>query len=215
MTQPLTPSNYYSYSDFIAVPKFKLQTYAFVYQGLMDFPKVKFDYETQTTINLFESIHKIINVKIHLHHSRVTGKIYVYVHNFCNVNVRENQNQFSCIAHSCFGFDMLFLIKGIRLPVWGTKGVNISGTGLTNINFASLCTQVRFIDTKKHFLTSLGNLATTLDEAEKAQVEKKRLQFLNQHSYFSQSWQMLIESQKKQVVNTIVSGKGVIPYEKN
>ena len=163
----------------------------------MDFPKVKFDYETQTTINLFESIHKIINVKINLHHSHVTGKIYVYVHNFCNMNVRENQNQFSCITHNCFGFDMFFLIKGITLSVWGTKGVNISGTGLTNINFASLSTQVKFIDTRKHFLTSLGNLASTLDELEKAQVEKIRLQFLNQHSYFSQSWQMLIESQKK------------------
>ena len=47
----------------------------FVYQRLMDFPQGKFDYETQITIIFFESIYKIINIKIHLHHSHVTGKI--------------------------------------------------------------------------------------------------------------------------------------------
>ena len=57
------------------IPKFTLQTYAFVYQRLMDFPEGRFDYEILMTINFFESIHKIINVKIHLHHSHVTGKI--------------------------------------------------------------------------------------------------------------------------------------------
>ena len=57
------------------IPKFTLQTYAFVYQRLMDFPEGRFDYEILMAINFFESIHKIINVKIHLHHSHVTGKI--------------------------------------------------------------------------------------------------------------------------------------------
>ena len=52
------------------------------------------------------------------------------------MKVRENQNQFSCIAHNFFGLGMFFLIKGIRFSVWGTKDVNIGGTGLTNINFA-------------------------------------------------------------------------------
>ena len=49
----------------------------FVYQRLMDFPQGKFDYETLITIFFFffESIYKIINIKIHLHHSHVTGKI--------------------------------------------------------------------------------------------------------------------------------------------
>ena len=44
----------------------------------MDFPYGRFDYETLTTINLVESIHKIINVKIHFYHSHVTGKIIGY-----------------------------------------------------------------------------------------------------------------------------------------
>ena len=66
----------------------------------------------------------------------------------------------------------------------------------------------------KYFLTSLGQLASTLDEVEKAQVETLTLQFLNQHSYFSRTWIMLNKSQKRKLLVIIVSGKGVIPYEK-
>ena len=181
----------------------------------MDFLQGRCDYETFTTIIFFESIHRLINVKMHLHHSRVTGKIYGYAHNFCNMKVRENQKQFSCIAHNIFGFDMLFLIKGIKLLVWGTKDINIGGTGLRSINFASISSQVKFIDTMKYFLTSLRKLASTLDKAEKARVEKLTLQFLSRHSYFSRTWKMLNDSQKTKVLDIIVSGKGVIPYEKN
>ena len=150
------------------IPKFTLQTYALVYQRLMDFPQGEFEYETLTTINFFESTHRVINIKIHLNHSHVTGKIYGHAHDFCNMKVRENQNQFFCITHSFFVFDILFLIKGIRLSVWRTKDISIGVTGLTNINFANISSQVKFIDTMKYFLTSLGQLASTLDEVEKA-----------------------------------------------
>ena len=126
------------------IPKLKLQTYAFVYQRLMNFPQGRFDSETLTTINFFESVQRIINVKIHFHHLHVTGKIIGYAHDFCNMKVRENQNQFSCIAHNLFGFDMFFLINGVRPLVWGTKNVSISRTGLTKINFASIGTQANF-----------------------------------------------------------------------
>ena len=143
----------------------------------MDFPHGRFDYETLTTLNFFESLHRIINVKTYLHHSHVTGKIIGYAHDFCNMKIRENQNQFSCIAHSFFGFDMFVLIKGIRLSVWATKDVNIGGTGLTNIDFASITNQVKFIDAMKYFLTSLGQLVSTLDDVKKKHIEKLTLQF--------------------------------------
>ena len=171
----------------------------------MDFPHGRFDIETLTTLNFFESVHRIINVKIHLHHLRAMGKIIVYAHDFCNIKVRENQNQFSCIAHNFF--DMFFLIKGIILSVWGTRDVHIGGTGLTNINFASISNQVEFIDAMIYFLNSLGQLASTLDVVEKKCVEKLTLQFLDQHSYFSQS-------QKRVVLDIIVSEEGVIHCEK-
>ena len=99
------------------IPKFTLQLYAFVYQKLMCFPLTKFECETLTTKDLFESVHKIVNVKIHLHHSHVTGEIIGYVHDFCNWQVRENNEVVSCIAHNFFKFDLFFFIKTIRLSV--------------------------------------------------------------------------------------------------
>lgn len=105
----------------IKIPKFTLQIYAFIYQTLMDLPTSgrRFDeFETLTMLNLFGYFHRIINVKIHLHHSHVPGKIHGYAHNFCNMQVRENsQMQFSCIVHNVFGFDMFLLLKIIRLSV--------------------------------------------------------------------------------------------------
>ena len=58
----------------------------------MDFPSGQFDFDVLTTQDLFESVHRAINVIIHLHHSHVTGKILGYVHDFCNMKMRENQN---------------------------------------------------------------------------------------------------------------------------
>ena len=128
------------------------------------------------------------------------------------MKVRENQNQFSCIAHNFFGFDLFFLFKGIQLSVWRTKDLNIGGSRLTNINFANLGSQVKFIDTMKYYLSSLGSLASTLNDVEKICVKKLTLQFLNQHDYFSQIWLLLDFSQKRKVLDIIVSGKGLIPY---
>ena len=75
---------------------------------------------------------------------------------FGNVKVRENENQFPCIAYNIFGSNIFFLIKGIRLSVWATKYVNIDWNGLTNINFASMGTQVEFIDSIKLFFNLCG-----------------------------------------------------------
>ena len=83
----------------------------------MEFSAGQFNFDALTTQNLFESVHGIVNVKLNLHHSHVTGKVLGYAHNFCNMKVRENQNQFFCIAHNFFGFDMFFLLKGIRLSM--------------------------------------------------------------------------------------------------
>ena len=99
------------------------------------------------------------------------------------------------------------------MSVWDTKEVNIGGTGLTNINFGSI-SDMKLIDTMKYFLTSLGKLATTMDSVEKKRVEKLIVQFLNMHDYFSTVWSSLTRKQTEAVLEIIVNGKGVIPYEK-
>ena len=66
----------------------------------------------------------------------------------------------------------------------------------------------------KCYQTSLGKLASTLTDIEKNGVEVLTKQFLMQHRYFSKTWLMVTEKQYNQVVKIIISGKGVIPYEK-
>ena len=130
------------------------------------------------------------------------------------MKLKENQNSFSSIAHNFFGFNIFFLIKGVRFLVWQTRDINIGGSGLTNINFANIGSQVKFIDTMKYYQTSLGKFASIIDEIEKKNVEKLVIQFLNQHGYFSRIWKMLNPTKQKKVIDIIVCGKGVIPCKK-
>ena len=195
------------------ISKFTLRLYAFFYQKIMCFPITKFECETVTTNNLFESVHKLASVKIHLHHSHVTGEIIGYTHDFCNWIVRENRDIVSCIAHNFFKFDFYFLLKNIRLSVWRTKDINIGGKNLTDINFASI-DNFRFIDTMKYYQTSLAQLSETLTDDEKENIKKLTLRFLTTHDYFSGVWRDWTYEQKNKVIEIIVSGKGVIPYEK-
>ena len=53
----------------------------------------------------------MIKVKMHLHHSHVTGENLGYVHDFCNWRVRENKTDFVILAHNFFGFDMFFFVE--------------------------------------------------------------------------------------------------------
>ena len=53
----------------------------------------------------------------------------------------------------------------------GTKDINIGGSGLANINYASLSSQVKFVDTMKYNLSSLGSLANTVNSVEKLRIK--------------------------------------------
>ena len=179
----------------------------------MSFPMTNFECETMTTNDLFENVHKLLNVKIHLHHSHVTGEIIGYSHDFCNWIVRENRDVISCIAHNFFKFDFYFLLKNIRLSVWRTKDINIGGKNLTDINFASI-DNFKFIDTMKYYQTSLAQLSETITDQERENIRLLTIQFLTTHDYFSTVWKDLTSTHKNRVIEIIVSGKGVIPYEK-
>ena len=186
------------------ISKFTLQIYAFVYQRIMNFPRSKFEFETVTTGNLFEYVHKIINV---------TGKIIGYTHDFCNLQVRENKDVIPVVAHNFFGFDMIFLLKTIRLSTWRTKDINIGGKNLTDLNYASI-DKFKFIDTIKYYQSSLEKLSETLSEKEKENITKLTVQFLLKHDYSSIVWKNLSDNQRNKIIEIIVSSKGVIPYEK-
>ena len=194
------------------ISKFNLCLYAFFYQKIMSFPMTNFECETVTTNNYFENFHKILNVKIHLHHSHVTGEIIGYTHDFCNWIVRENKDMVACMAHNFFKFDFYFILKHMRLSAWRTKDVNIGGKNLTDINFVSI-DNFKFIDTIKYYQTSLAQLSETITEVEREKIKTLTVQFLSTHSYFSTVWREMNLDQKNKVVDIIVGRKGVIPYE--
>ena len=195
------------------ISKFNMQIYAFFYIEIMKFPPTFFESEAFTTNELFEFVHKLINVKIHLHHSHITGEIKGYSHDFCNWIVEENRDVLSCIAHNFFKFDLFFVLKNIRLSVWRTKDINIGGKNLTDINFASI-DNFKFIGTLKYYQTSLSQLSETATDEEKEKNQKLTIQFLTTHDYFSVVWEKLTYEKRKKIVEIISSGKGVIPYEK-
>ena len=62
-------------SSYGKVPKFNLKIDAFVYNLLVHFPVTDMQYETFTADSFFINVHRLIKMKVHLHHSHITGKI--------------------------------------------------------------------------------------------------------------------------------------------
>ena len=174
------------------IPKFTLQLYSFLYDSLMDFPEVKFDeIKTVTTKAFMINLHRIINYKVHIHHSHVTGEIIGHAHDFCNWKMRENKIFIPLIGHNFLGFDIYYMIKGYRSSAWGTNDLRMGGTNLINMNFANISTQVKIIDTLKYYQTSLANISSTVTVEEKKNIVETVDFYLKKHSYFSNIWQSL------------------------
>ena len=85
----------------------------------------------QQQIIFFGNVHKYIKVRIHLHHSHITGEIFEYLHDFCNWKVKESKNEIPLIAHNLFGFNMFYVIKGYRASAWDSKDLNFGENNLT------------------------------------------------------------------------------------
>ena len=66
----------------------------------------------------------------------------------------------------------------------------------------------------KYYQSSLGKLSETLTDKEKDDIKKLTVQFVIDHDYFSIVWDQMSLHQKNMVIEIIISGKGVIPYEK-
>ena len=84
---------------------------------------------------------------------------------------------------------------------------------MTDVNYAQI-DNFKFIDSIKYYQTSLGKLSETISDVEKTNIAKLTEQFIATHSYFSGVWKDMHFSEKKKVIDIIVSGKGIIPYEK-
>ena len=107
------------------------------------------------------------------------------------------------------------MVKGYRSSVWGTNDFKMGGTNLTSMNFATISSQVKIIDTLKYYQTSLANISSTVTVEEKKNIEETVDLYLKNHSYFSNIWQIFDQNNKNKILEIISKGKGAIPYEKN
>ena len=168
------------------------------------FPKVIF----------FRNIHRLIKIKLHLHHSHITGKVLGYTHDFCNTAVVEKtQADIPFTAHNLFSFDLYFFIKAYIASPWCSKSLSIGGTHVTQIDYGNIADEIKLIDSLKFYQKSLGDLASALTDEEKMAVKKLTERFLNAHHYFSTVWPYLSFLKKERILEIIFGAKGVIPYE--
>ena len=105
-------------------------------------------------------------------------------------------------------FDLIFTFckKGLRPSVWGTTDISIGGQNTTNINYAMIGSQVRFIDSIKFFQTSLDKLPSNITEK---RVLKKTFELL----FCEQLEQVDSVEDREWVLNYLTSGKGCMPYQ--
>ena len=72
---------------------------------------------------------------------------------------------------------IFFLKKNLKLGVWRTTSFSIGWSNLTNVNFANIGEQIKFIDTRKYYQWSLSTLTATMteEEKEKRKTECKKM----------------------------------------
>ena len=186
----------------------KMITY--VYSSIMDFPQNKFEIKTVVTKEFFNNVRDLISGGYVIHHSHVTGEIIGYAHDFCNKKIRENNNFIPIFVHNLFSFDFLFVAKGIRLCVSRTKQLNIGGTNLTNVQYANIGNQVKFIDTIKYYQQSLLFFAQNASEIKKKNIRTLCLKFIEKNETYSAIFNSLPDNDKNWILDYLRGGKGVI-----
>ena len=190
-----------------SIPKFRLKIYAYLYDA-------QTNYDIITTKKFFNHVHNQITQKIHLHHSHITGEIKGYAHDFCNRKVVELEKiEIPCIAHNLFGFDFWYFMKGFSTTSWCSKELSAGGTDLTNLNFANIRGEIKFIDSLKYYQRSLAELTSSMDLKEIEKSKTVMNSFLKNHQYFSTVWPFLPPTKQAKILNITCEGKGVILYE--
>ena len=96
------------------ISKFNLQLYAFVFDNLIQLLVSDLSFDAITTNNFFRIVHRLLKVKVHLHHSHVTGEIYNYIHNFSHWKIREHETEISILAHNFCGFATFYFLRAFK-----------------------------------------------------------------------------------------------------
>ena len=90
--------------------------------------------------------------------------------------------------------------------MWETTHIKIGAKNGSNINFALIGNQVRFIDTIKYFQQSLGNLGASMTDIEKNNIKETFERVLACRLFFCKSME-----EREWILDYLASGKGTIP----
>ena len=112
-----------------------------------------------------------------------------------------------------FGFDFFFFLKGIRLSVWKTTNLSTGGSNLTQINYANISEQIKFIDTMKYYQQSLTKLAESMTDQVNEKIKSESKKLIKKHYYFGLIFKNLLKDNQDWILAYRSEGKGVIPYE--
>ena len=187
----------------------KKQVLGYLYKKSLQFSKNEnIDLEMPYSNNFLSNLAGYAANNPVVHHSHVSGKIIGFVHDFCNQKVRENYYTIPVIAHNQFRFDFFFFTQGSRSTVWETTGINIGAKNISNLYFATIGNQVRFIDTIKYFQQSLANLAGSMNEAEKQDIKDTFERVLQDRLPF------VLPEDREWILHYLAKGKGTLPYQK-
>ena len=208
----------------ISVPKkifpskktlFSLKLIAFLHSSMVSFCKTNKVKGIPLSQKFVENIIAIMENTCCIHHSHVTGEIKGYAHSFCNEKPRENYFKIPLVAHNLFRFDFFFFFtkEGLRSGVWRTKDITIGGKNPTDINFASIGNQVKFLDTIKYFQQSLSGLASSLTDKEREAIYRECEKFLLSDSVYSKRFLLCAKEENKWELDHLPSGKGTILYK--
>ena len=110
-------------------------------------PKSDIEYDTVTSDRFFMHVHRLIKVKVHLHHSHVTSEILGHAHDFCiTISIEKTRAEIPFVAHNFFGFDIFYFLKTYVATAWRSKKLNIGGTNLTHVNYGIIDNEIKLID---------------------------------------------------------------------
>ena len=92
--------------------------------------------------------------------------------------------------------------------MWETTRIKIGAKNASNINFALIGNQFRFIDTIRYFQQNLGNLGASMTDIEKKYIKKTFERVLVYRLFFFENME-----EREWVLDYLASGKGTIPYQ--
>ena len=180
----------------------------------MDFLPNQFEKKSFVIEIFFNCLKNLLFGSYGIHHSHVRSETVGYMHNFCNIKIRENQNKIPVFANNLPKFGFFFVFKGIKLCVLRTKQVNFGGINLTNVQYASIGLQVKFIYTIKYYQQLCSSLAKSADETKKIRTRNSCLKFIEKTLTYSSAFANLSDENKEWILDYLAGGKGVIPHEK-